>query len=162
MESTSGARCIPSLLYLPLELMLEIISCLSPTSLAELRLTHTLFTSLISKADVQRSRLEWVETNYAYPSPRSHYACYTCLRLLPTHNFCDDSKTGMKSTGGRFMQKRFCLDCGVEKNLYPKGAPVPIGGRYRSPCQHCGHFFFGRENELCTPDCPEYMQRKAN
>lgn len=161
MTSPSTFLDLPPILLLPSEIKLEIISCLYPTSLIDLRLTHTFFANIISKADARRSSLAWTETRYSYSFPRSHYACYECLKYIPAHSFCDDSKTGGKCSGGKSMEKRFCLDCGVEKGRYLKGAPVSICGRYRAPCQQCGHFFFGREHEMCTFDCPEYVQRKA-
>lgn len=159
--SPSIIERMPPLLSIPLEIKLEIVSNLDPVALEYLRLTHTSFADIISKADVQRSRLVWTETSRSYKFPHSHYACYVCLRRLPAHSFCDDSKTGTKGNGGISMNKRFCLDCGVEKGWYPKGTAVLIRGRLRAPCQQCGYFYFGRKNELCTPDCPGNMQRKA-
>lgn len=50
-----------------------------------LRLRHTIFANIISKADVRRSRLVWIETSYENTFPRSHYARYACLKVLPAH-----------------------------------------------------------------------------
>ena len=160
MESASIIQSFSPLLLLPLEIKFQIASCLSPRSLTNLRLTHTMFATTISRLDVRRCRLLWMESGYSYNFPRSYYACYTCLKLLPAHSFCDESKTRGKCTGGVLMEKRFCLDCGVEKGWYLKDAPVPICGGPRVPCQQCGHSFFGRLDEMCTPGCPEFMQRK--
>lgn len=160
MESTSIVQSLPPLLLLPLEIKFQIASYLSPRPLTALRLTHTVFARSISRADVRRCRLVWMESGYSHNFPRSQYACYTCLKLLPAHSFCDDSKTGKKCTGGLLMEKRFCLDCGVEKGRYLRNAAVVIRGGPRVPCQQCGHSFFGRLDEICTPGCPEFAQRR--
>ena len=83
-----------SLLALPLELQLEIISLLAHDeypSLACLRRTHSHFLALIPKAQIRSglsrtelcSQFRKTELEYEYLLPPKHYPCYFCARVLP-------------------------------------------------------------------------------
>ena len=136
MESLPVAleHATSSLLALPLELQLEIISLLAHDeypSLACLRRTHSHFLALIPKAQIRSglsrtevcSQLRKTELEYGYLLPPEHYPCYFCARVLP-----HEALTGILVWGrphivdgerrGQFGN-RCCKDCyGLEDGSY--------------------------------------------
>ncbi len=94
---------IPSLLSLPLEILLQIIDHLTEIpepSLAILRRTHRVFYHIIPNTAVRdkpsKTRIgqqlytarEW----FPYLFPQDHYACFICLTVKPAPSFADRSR----------------------------------------------------------------------
>jgi len=84
---------IPSLLSLPLEILLQIIDHLTEIpepSLAILRRTHRVFYHIIPNTAVQQlhTAREW----FPYLFPQDHYACFICLTVKPAPSFADRSR----------------------------------------------------------------------
>ena len=133
LESTDQAS--PSLVTLPVELKLEIISYLPhdeyPTR-ACLRRTHPSFFHIIPKSDI-RSRLALTkfadqlletELEYAYLFPPEHYPCYLCVRVLPLGAF--DGTVEDPDQDTKLGDLRCCHDCRRLDNVIYKRSFVEL------------------------------------
>ena len=123
-----------SLLALPLELQLGIISLLAHDeypSLACLRRTHSHFLALIPKAQIRSglsrtelcSQLRKTELEYEYLLPPEHYPCYFCARVLPhealTGIFVWERPLTVDRERRGTFGNRCCNDCcGLEDGSY--------------------------------------------
>ena len=162
---------LPPLLALPLELKLQIITCLHDSrlpKLALLRRTDFSFLHIIPKSDVRAkagpnlsNQLREAESTWPFLLPQYHYTCYTCLNVFPQLRFGDNEKRQGKHLGGRVHFRRICLICGVNEQRYGKWQSVPVGRVHRKPCGMCGHFlldFDGPGERMRNMACNVHME----
>lgn len=146
---------MPSLMQLPPELHLQIISNLKsfPTTML-LRLTNQYFHNLIPPlSDEQMSRLE----HKSYCVDHNLQYCVDCHRLRPSHNFVPTDLLAI------FPEQRICIECGMrnESYRYPRGTVFKWERRTRVMCDDCSELPKGslrRLEDLCQ-ECWRELER---
>lgn len=154
----------PPFLRLPVELHLQIASCLDPKedgSVLCLRLTTRYFYDTIAAPD-HNTLLSIELTEWA--RQRSLYTCKFCvtgkdhLGLRQKSKFADAMLKGKTGINGSCRKNRFCADCGFEPRkpqLYQRGEARNVGGQPWVLCHRCGKLKKGREVlvAVCNDSC---------
>jgi len=137
---------IPSLLSLPLEILLQIIDHLTEVpelSLAILRRTHRVFYHIIPNTAVRDKpsktrigqHLHTAQEWFPYLFPQDHYACFICLTVKPAPSFADRGRAQRTVRGAKVGPH--CLDCEIRCGRYRSGGPVVIRGVDHWFCHEC-------------------------
>ena len=150
---------------LPPELQLEIMSHLNYRELQFLRATSSYFRNLLSPADITRFQKAYIELLFeqevyaaCYPlitseSPlltddnsftpeirRRHeqfLTCFFCFRVRHISHFPASQSTRRRTKGHVDARKRFCDDCGVEKEKWHPGVKLQFPMSPRVYCLRC-------------------------
>ncbi|KAL4872843.1 hypothetical protein BDV12DRAFT_161605 [Aspergillus spectabilis] len=135
-----------TLLTLPPELHLLIITHLPFPSSVSLKLTCTYFHATIPP--LTTSQLLKIEES-TFAINQDLYACRYCRRLRPGYKFADRMKKKGRGRRGHDSEKRFCVECGLQPRgergeaRYSRGAQVIIQGVFHVLCIECGKFVVG-------------------
>ncbi|KAF3170320.1 hypothetical protein EYR41_011724 [Orbilia oligospora] len=172
-----------TILSLPNEILLNITDRLSYASFRSLSMTCRSFRILLPlpRPNCTIHDLLEIETWTKYhpakdrqlgsqqPNSDDYFACSLCLKIKSSDNFSDKM---MKGNRGKFANgsdidshRRFCIPCGVQRNLYPPGVKLWYGGGKRCfgfVCKVCHRFEgvqvgdFEHKNRLMSedPTCP--------
>jgi hypothetical protein len=115
-----------SILYLPDEILLFILSGLDYVSAVTMTMVHPRFWNFTDPAkSFSRCRktcdIEYAERHFARFATR--FACYGCFRILPWSHFCDMEMTGPKAKSWRRSARtRLYLSC--EDGLSVETTPI--------------------------------------
>lgn len=144
------------LLGLPTEMILEIIIYLDYLSCLALLQTNSCFKSMITLTSERKLLFlceaeTWTEYViyhiwYSYRMVNfsryeSHFSCSRCLKLRLRGAFGDRQLEGKRGKGLAESDRRFCLDCGVSKEIYQPGYAIKI--------REASHFLCGLCRRLC-------------
>lgn len=150
-----GNNSPPSFLAdLPEELSLAIIEELDMASVFALSKTCRQFQRLANPADEsRRDKLQdFLLEVQSFPRWSDGFACFSCAKVLPRESFAR-SQTRLKrgrNTSPYLQMLRFCITCGVSKNLFAPGSQVVQGDVVRFVCRSCKQLRNGRFCERCT------------
>ncbi|KAI9667064.1 MAG: hypothetical protein M1831_001241 [Alyxoria varia] len=78
------------------------------------------------------------------------YACYTCMRVRPLRDFSEKQTTGVLGKGNSRERRRFCIPCGLKKDLYSTGAVVKRAGSDKTPLRRCKVCRDLKDGKFCT------------
>jgi hypothetical protein len=107
----------PTLVGLPTELQLMVISYLTLSTSQNLRATCRYFHALFPPQDTVRALLSLEKSRAA--QEENVFTCVVCVRLRAAGKFADASRKGPWNTKGDKRETRFCIQCGVKP---PPGA----------------------------------------
>ncbi|EEP81177.1 predicted protein [Uncinocarpus reesii 1704] len=151
----------PSLIDLPTDIHVQLVSYLDFRDLQMLRATSTYFRSLFSESEITKARRDYiqalqqkevdevlmdqerklsVQTLGAVPEnnePDLRLTCYTCLRLLSTQNFADTQVMRRRRKGHADAWKRFCNECAIQENRWEPGITLSFQRRTMIYCRRC-------------------------
>ncbi|PGH07496.1 hypothetical protein GX51_01797 [Blastomyces parvus] len=156
-------RGSPSLLDLPSEIHLQLMSWLNFRDLQMLRATNSYFRNLPSDIEVARIRRDYVadlvraETKEVAESAASASAtfpsnsiddngrstspqrltCYSCLRYLPIHSFSTTQTTRRRGKGHADASKRFCVTCALRLRKWEPGITLSFSWGEAVYCRRC-------------------------
>ena len=151
----------PSLLTLPTELLLQILTYLTYPTYILLQRTHPYFRDLITPSTLRNhiltaNQIDLLASEPLLPS--DIYPCYICLRALPSSRFSLSSRKDDRAHAGSKALKRFCVDCGAKARLYFPGQHIEMDDGVAKICQHCLKFVRGGKIELGST-CKGHKQR---
>jgi hypothetical protein len=86
------------------------------------------------------------QTNQRLQRNARLFACHQCLKLRPSRHFSDKQMKRTRTKGRAGSGRRFCLDCGMNRNIYHPGNMVQLNGLSRYLCARCLRF---RGNSFC-------------
>lgn len=132
-----------SLLALPGELHLHILSLLDYKSFTKFRAITKYFRRLPSKEDIKASlsRYEYEESFADFYSARDFLPCYSCMRMLPEVAFVRKQIRFTRAFGHREYLKRNCFECGLRSDWPVTNSEtirLPDGSWYHF-CRQCHH-----------------------
>ncbi|PGH11568.1 hypothetical protein AJ79_04826 [Helicocarpus griseus UAMH5409] len=157
-------RPLSTLLDLPSELHLQLISWLDFRDLQMLRATNSYFRNLPSDveiarvrrdyvADLVRAEMEEVSRSATNPSSTSlthdfnnvdtvpvspqRLTCYSCLRHLPIHAFSSTQTTRRRGKGHADASKRFCASCALRLHKWEPGVTLSFSWGEAVFCRRC-------------------------
>jgi len=159
----------PSLVSLPSEIQLSIISHLSLYSIQVLRCTNQHFRGLIASPAIT-TLLQAEDGRQAVA--REAYACAVCLCLRNARYFSDAFRMGVFSkkssafwriagvSGADLREKRFCIECGTANanGVAPRYRRGDTWTRFGVPyvkCRECLQVKKGERERRYSPLCPE-------
>ncbi|KKZ66154.1 hypothetical protein EMCG_08110 [[Emmonsia] crescens] len=154
---------LSSLLDLPSELHLQLMSWLNFRDLQMLRATNSYFRNLPSDAEVARIRRDYVAdlvraemeevavsaTNASSTSLSSdidddiespslqRLTCYSCLRHLPIDSFSSTQTTRRRGKGHADASKRFCANCALRLHKWEPGITLSFSWGEAVYCRRC-------------------------
>jgi hypothetical protein len=156
MSPTSGKPNSPLLLAslssLPEELCLAVIEKCDMASIIALSMTNRKFQRLADPYHKSRhsQMLEFLAKAQDFPQWQGEgFACFSCDKVLPKSRFSKTHLTGKRGRNGGGQKRRFCVQCGVDKGLFPPGAVVKQGGCTFFVCRHCKDLKGGRFCCIC-------------
>lgn len=151
----------PSLLTLPTELLLQILTNLPYPTFFLLKRTHPYFRDLITPSAFRSHVLtaNHIDLLASEPLlPSNIYPCYICLRALPSSRFSLSSRKDDRAHAGSKALKRFCVDCGAKARVYFPGQQIEMDDGLAKICQHCLKFIRGGKIELGS-SCKGHEER---
>lgn len=104
---------------------------------------------------VKRIQLEWLEDVPQHAGDKG-YACFKCWKIKPRDAFAKKQIVGKRGKDHVDADCRFCLDCGLSKNIYTRGDTVrKMDGKLYYKCCLCPTFKDGLYCEYCRlcQDC---------
>ena len=136
----------PSLLGLPTELLLQILSYLPYPTYFLLYRTHPYFRDLITPSAFRNhiltaNQIDLLASEPVLPS--NIYPCYICLRALSSSRFSLSSRKDDRAHAGSKAPERFCVDCGAKSRLYFPGQQIAMDDGVAKICRHCLKFVRG-------------------
>lgn len=156
----SSGRDQPSLLFLPDELLLEVVKNADVASTITLRQTCHKLRSITPTLQEQpvKSVCRFLVFLEHRPQNIANYACFSCLNLQPRRNFMHKRTKGHFGKGGLNSLRRMCLAC-QSPQLMP-GNHFAIDGGQMAKCWWCERFTVGfcRDCKWCLP-CAEQHRR---
>lgn len=150
--SMSGPFAVaPSLLTLPTELLLQILTYLPYPTYHLLHRTHPCFRDLITPSAIRKhiltaNQIDLLASEPVLPS--NIYPCYICMRALSSSRFSLSSRKDDRVHAGSKALKRFCVDCGAKARLYFPGQQIEMDDGVAKICRHCLKFVRGGKIEL--------------
>ncbi|KAL2365968.1 hypothetical protein RJZ56_001114 [Blastomyces dermatitidis] len=165
-------RGSPTLLDLPSEIHLQLMSWLNFRDLQMLRATNSYFCNLPSDIEVARIRRDYVadlvraetkEVVDAATSATSEFpsisigddgrstspqrlTCYSCLRYLPIHSFSSTQTTRRRGKGHADAAKRFCVSCALRLRKWEPGITLSFSWGEAVYCRRCRNLMPLRES----------------
>lgn len=159
-QESKAAKPPPSLMDLPSDLHVQLLSHLEYPDLEMLRGTNSYFRHLPSDLDIAHSRSSYVQTllqqeqqevSYAHslsfsPDPNDVLAadtnnyflrCYFCFRRKHISNFTGTQFTQRRSKGHADAGKRFCTSCGVRDRRWEPGTILSTPREQLVYCRRC-------------------------
>ena len=145
----------PSLMNLPSELHVYLLSFLDFRALQMLRSASTYFHELPTDAEIARSRAQYVRTlqkleveevkqairddgTTSSPSLNDQYlTCYTCFCRRPITSFTNTQITRRRTKGHADAYKRFCKDCAILGDKWEPGIILSFPDRDTIYCRRC-------------------------
>jgi hypothetical protein len=142
----------PSFTGLPEEIWIVVIEELDMPSIFALSQTCRRFRRLSDPNDkCRRHQLEaYLIQVQAFPRWLDGFACFSCLKVLPRANFSSAQTKQKRGRNGSQQYRRFCIRCGIDKNLYVRGSMVVQGGDICMVCRQCGQLRGGNFCQRCT------------
>jgi hypothetical protein len=160
MATVDTSNKPPLLATLPEELCLKIIEKLDMSSIIALSQTSRRFKRLSDPTDESRRSLlhEFLIEVQAFPRWQDGFACFTCAKVLPRSRFANAQTKLKRGRNGGQQERRFCVQCGLEKGLHVPGNMVVQGEVIRMVCRQCRRLKGGRFCECCAicTDCDRY------
>ncbi|EEH22052.1 hypothetical protein PABG_04263 [Paracoccidioides brasiliensis Pb03] len=165
--------CTLSLLDLPSELHIQLLSWLNFRDLQMLRATNSYFRNLPSEAEIARIRRSYLsdlaraeieevarsttltlsrfsaneaDNKTKFISPQ-RLTCYSCLRDLPIRAFSSTQTTRRRGKGHADAAKRFCADCALRLHKWEPGITLSFSWGEAVYCRRCRELKPLRENE---------------
>lgn len=136
-----------SLLDLPRELHIELLSFLDFRDLQMLRATNTYFRDLPSDTEIARIRAASVAvlhnqeleeySNTSDSEAFNYLNCYCCLRRRHIHHFTTTQTSRRRRKGHADCLKRFCADCALAKNKWEPGIMLTFNYGMVVYCRGC-------------------------
>ena len=159
VKNTSYNMSTTNLMDLPTELHELIIYHLEFPSNSHLKHTNHYFDSLVKEIDIYEAE----KSDYA--ELHGLWACKECKLLLPSSQFSDKNKRGLRTKTGRKADKRFCVPCGVKtspngRSLYSPGHRIVIDGTHHLICKNCLRFKKCQKNFLGL--CDECFEKQVS
>jgi hypothetical protein len=140
----------PTLQTIPLELQWKIFESLDYQSAVFLTATSHFYKSspkspLSFKSSAER--LAFLTAAENFPQNKDRYGCFSCQTIKPHDQFAIKQITKKYKKRNARSGARFCLDCGVSKNIYTRGQQVQKsdGNNYWKCCS-CNHL---KRHEFC-------------
>lgn len=145
----------PSLMNLPSDLHVYLLSFLDFRTLQMLRATSIYFHELPTDAEIQRARTEYVRTlqrleveevkqsirddgtTSSPPLNEQYLTCYTCFRRRPITAFTNTQITRRRTKGHADAYKRFCKDCAIREDKWEPGIILSFPDRETIYCRRC-------------------------
>jgi hypothetical protein len=160
-DHQTSAPPLASLPGLPYELSVAVIEQCDMSSLIALSETSRQFQRLADPYDKSRRSLmeSFLIEAQTFPrwqqDPQDGFACFSCTKVLPRARFTTKHTKGIRGRNGGCQYQRFCIQCGMDKDLFVPGSIVRQGGVTRFKCRQCKLLKGGRFCELCKfcTDC---------
>lgn len=152
MSTAVDRPAAPLLGALPEELCLAVIEELDISSIIALSQTSQRFSRLANPTDESRRSImnDFLIEAQAFPRwQRDGFACFACTKVLPRSKFADKQTKGKRGRNGSQQDRRFCIQCGVEKGHNSPGSIVTQGDSIRMVCRGCKSLQGGQFCDLC-------------
>jgi hypothetical protein len=137
---------------LPEEICIGVIEELDMPSIFALSQTCRRFLRLSDPSDeCRRHQLEaYLIQVQAFPRWLDGFACFSCLKVLPRGNFSNGQTKLKRGRNGSQQYRRFCKQCGIDKELYAPGSMVSQGDDVRVVCRQCKQLRGGSFCQRCA------------
>lgn len=166
-NSQRDASSRASLLNLPSDLHVTLLSYLDFPALEKLRATSTYFRTLPSDTEIKKCREAYVRelhseeveemrrlshrqcirastagfSNLADDGDEDSFFaylnCYSCFRSLHYTCFADTQLSRRRTKGHADAWKRFCTECAIKDNKWEPGSLLSFGGQIWLYCRRC-------------------------
>jgi hypothetical protein len=130
-----------SLLDLPTDLHVLLLSYLDFPSLQMLRATCSYFHQLPSNLQIAAARDAYRQTLFEQeqldPNDKQLLTCYTCFRRLPISHFACTQISRRRSPGHIDAHKRFCASCAIRDQRWEPGTILSFPPHQRRSLVYC-------------------------